>query len=153
MKRCASTLLGLVSALPTLAVAADRIDFDRDVRPILSENCFHCHGPDGQARKADLRLDTRDGIFDSVVVAGNVDSSELYRRVTERDAEQRMPPAATGLSLTAAEKETLRRWIEQGAKWTRHWSFEAPVRPPLPPVQRRDLPRLRRPTESFSCGE
>jgi len=141
MKRCASTLLGLVSALPTLAVAADRIDFDRDVRPILSENCFHCHGPDGQARKADLRLDTRDGIFDSVVVAGNVDSSELYRRVTERDAEQRMPPAATGLSLTAAEKETLRRWIEQGAKWTRHWSFEAPVQPPLPPVQRRDWPQ------------
>ena len=135
MKPLASTVLGLVGALSTLATAADNVDFDRDVRPILSENCFHCHGPDGQARKADLRLDTRDGIFDSVVVAGKIGDSELYSRITDRDAEQRMPPAATGLKLTESEKDTLRRWIEQGAKWTRHWSFEAPEQPPLPSVE------------------
>ncbi|MEO2034869.1 MAG: DUF1549 domain-containing protein, partial [Planctomycetaceae bacterium] len=141
MKHCVATILVLECLASVMANAADTVDFDRDVRPILSENCFHCHGPDSKARKADLRLDTRMGIFESVVVAGMVSESELYRRITEPDAEQRMPPAATGLKLTKNEQDTLRRWIEQGSQWTGHWSFSIIAKPGLPTVERKDWPR------------
>src|SRR5262245_14014519 len=127
----AAAVAGIVSPGPG---AADRPDpavrFSRDVLPILSENCFQCHGPDAKARKADLRLDTRDGAL-AVVVPGKSADSELVRRVTATD-DERMPPPKTKRSLTAAQQETLRRWVDQGAQWGRHWAYEAPVRPAVP---------------------
>lgn len=138
MTKYASIVLVL---LTVSAVDGDKVEFDRDVRPILSENCFHCHGPDGKARKADLRLDTREGIFESAVVAGKVGDSKLYRKITATDADERMPPAKTGLKLTKSETDTLRRWIEQGANWTRHWSFEQPKKPTLPSIKQEDWPK------------
>ena len=128
-------LVAVCGALPVCR--ASEIDFDRDVRPILSENCFHCHGPDGEARQAELRLDTRDGLFEDrggyqLVVPGEPAASELFHRVSSEDVDLRMPPAETGLSLTEAEIETLKSWIAGGAEWTAHWAFAPLVRRPPP---------------------
>jgi hypothetical protein len=116
---------------------ADEIDFDRDIRPILSENCYHCHGPDAKKREAELRLDTRDGLFAKrdeihVVVPGKPGDSELLRRITSSDEDERMPPAETKLALTETETALIRSWIESGAPWNGHWSFEPIVRPDVP---------------------
>jgi hypothetical protein len=115
------------------------VEFNRDVRPILSENCFACHGPDKKTRKADLRLDTEEGAFADLgghraLVPGKPEQSELYRRITHADPGKRMPLGRRG--LPAREVALLRRWIEQGAKWQKHWSFLPPRRPPLPHVKR-----------------
>ncbi len=120
-------LLPLVAVLqfPSLARA---IDFDRDIRPILSDNCFHCHGPDAAERKADLRLDTQEGLF-STLEPGNPDASELiYRIFTDDDIDQ-MPPPESKLSLSDSEKQLVRDWIASGAEYEDHWAF-APVAPP-----------------------
>ena len=111
-----------------MALGADPVRFNRDVRPILSENCFECHGPDAAKRKADLRLDAG-ALGQALIAAGNPGESELFQRITHADPEERMPPADFGRALTAAEVETLRRWIEQGAHWEKHWAFIAPKRP------------------------
>lgn len=110
------------------------IDFSRDVKPILSDKCFHCHGPDPQTREAGLRLDTREGILEShasggrAVVPGNLDQSEMVYRI-ETDFEfDRMPPERSGKSLSEDEVKTLKRWIEGGAEWGDHWSFTPPVK-------------------------
>jgi hypothetical protein len=116
-------------------VHAGAVEFNRDVRPIFSENCFACHGPDKAKRKADLRLDTPEGAK-AVLVAKKPNESELYRRLVEKDPKKRMPQAATGKELSPAQIELVRRWIEEGAQYQPHWSFLAPVRPPLP--NRRD---------------
>ena len=134
----ATLLAGLLS--PAVADDGNRIDFNRDIRPILSDNCYPCHGPDANQRKAGLRLDTEEGAFrneDGVrpFVAGEPSGSEAYRRITTGDPDDHMPPADSGLSLTDAEKELIRRWIEQGAEWQRHWAFIPPKRPALPPGQ------------------
>ena len=125
---------------PAAAVApADRVDFARDVRPILSDRCFTCHGPDGAARSSPLRFDSEAGAhveLDSgglAIVAGDPDSSVLLHRVTaDPDDWSRMPPAEAGDPLTAEQVEILRRWIAQGAEWTGHWSFEPVEKPPVP---------------------
>ncbi len=112
------------------------VEFARDIHPILSDTCFKCHGPDGEDRQADLRLDTRDGIFDSgVVEPGNLDASELYQRITSDDPDVLMPPPDSGRRLTEQQKQLLGRWIEQGASYQRHWSFELPTSPELPSIQ------------------
>jgi len=131
-------IAGLVYFL-ALGGPADAVDFDRDVRPILSANCFQCHGPDEQARQAELRLDTRDGLLDEdreprVVVPGDPLASELVRRITSDDEYERMPPPESNLSLTAAEIETLRMWVAAGADWQGHWSFEPLSQPDVPQV-------------------
>jgi hypothetical protein len=115
-------------------------DFNRDVRPILSEHCFGCHGPDAKARKADLRLDTREGLFRPLdgatpVVPRKPDESELYLRVTAEEDDLRMPPPKSGHALTPAQVGTIRRWIEQGAEWKGHWAYIPPTRPPVPDVK------------------
>jgi hypothetical protein len=115
------------------------VDFNRDVRPILSDACFACHGPDKGRREADLRLDQQDGLFRSldgttVVAAGNPAGSELLARIESEDTDVVMPPEHTGRKLTAEEKQIIRQWIEQGAKWKGHWSYIAPVRPVAPAV-------------------
>ena len=116
------------------------VDFQRDVRPILADNCFQCHGPDEGARQAGLRLDTRDGAFrtgprGAAVAPADLDGSLLYRRITHADERRRMPPAAlTTKTLSDGEIQVLRRWIEQGASWDQHWSFKAIAGHAPPPV-------------------
>ncbi len=123
--------------LTTFAIADDdlRFDdlrFDRDVRPILSENCFHCHGPDVNARQADLRLDTEEGAKELAIEAGDAQASELIMRVTSDDPDTIMPPPDSERSLTAEQIDVLRHWIDQGATYEGHWSFITPQRPSVP---------------------
>ena len=116
--------------------AAEReIEFNRDIRPILSDNCFHCHGPDAHDRKADLRLDVEDAAKanrdgDVAIVAGKPAESDLIERVFSKDRDEIMPPADSGKSLTDDQKALLRQWIEQGAAYQQHWAF-VPVRKPV----------------------
>ncbi|MCP5526973.1 MAG: PSD1 domain-containing protein [Verrucomicrobiales bacterium] len=123
--------------------AADRVRFNRDIRPILSDNCFACHGPDAATRKARLRLDTREGLFadlsgDAVVAPGRPAASLVFQRVSTEDADDLMPPPKSGKILTPAQRETIRTWIEQGAKWEGHWAYLPLERPALPPVTNAD---------------
>jgi Protein of unknown function (DUF1553)/Protein of unknown function (DUF1549)/Planctomycete cytochrome C len=122
----------LVIALP---VRADDkpVNFVRDVRPILAKNCFGCHGPDEKARKAKLRLDVEESAK-AVIVPGDVDASDLVKRITA-EGDDRMPPPKTGPALPPEQVEVLTRWVKQGAKWGRHWAFEKPVRPSPPEVK------------------
>jgi hypothetical protein len=113
------------------------IDFNREIRPILSETCFQCHGPDAGKRKADLRLDSREGLFRSSghsrnLVPGKPDESELYLRISSDDDEVRMPPKKAGKPLSQDKVSLIRRWIEQGAVWKGHWAYQPLVRPPVP---------------------
>ncbi|MCZ6597217.1 MAG: DUF1549 domain-containing protein, partial [Planctomycetota bacterium] len=122
------------------------VDFLRQVRPILADKCFACHGPDESTREADLRLDTREGLFGDLggyaaVTPGDLDASEIIYRVSNEDEAERMPPAETGKQLTAEEIEVIRRWIEDGAEWNTHWAFEAPTRPEPPAVSDESWPR------------
>jgi hypothetical protein len=123
------------------------IDFNRDIRPILSENCFRCHGPDEGERKAKLRLDTRDGALKELrsgghaVVPGHAAKSALVERITTADLKERMPPPQSKKRLTAQQIDLLRRWIDQGARWSEHWAFVPPRRPALPPVADKTWPR------------
>ncbi|WP_146450704.1 DUF1553 domain-containing protein [Bythopirellula polymerisocia] len=112
------------------------ISFAHDVRPILSEHCYHCHGPDANTREADLRLDSQDAFLDSeesvgIVVAGNPNESELFLRIVSTDEDMQMPPAEANRPLSAKQIETIRRWIDEGAVWQQHWSFTKPERPQL----------------------
>ena len=116
---------------------AGAIDFSRDIQPILSENCYHCHGPDAKARKAELRLDRKedamrvqDGV--AVVKPGDSKASALIERIFTTDEDDVMPPKKSNRTLTAAQKYLLRRWVDEGAKWGEHWAFVAPKRPAVP---------------------
>jgi len=144
--------LVVVSLLPVSsglsAKAADpparAIDFNREIRPILSNACYQCHGPDANKRKGvskPFRLDTEAGVFADLggyaaVVKGNPDESELIARVTSDDSSEIMPPAVSGKKLTAKEVELLKEWVRQGAPYAKHWSYVKPVRLPLPSVHR-----------------
>jgi mono/diheme cytochrome c family protein len=132
----------LIIALPfILAVglrplSAQDVDFNRDVRPILSDHCFQCHGPDAKNRQAELRLDREEDAFAKrdkpAIVRGKPAESELVRRITSSDADERMPPAEANKPLSPQQIDILKRWVEQGAKWQKHWSLIPPVRPALP---------------------
>jgi Protein of unknown function (DUF1553)/Protein of unknown function (DUF1549)/Planctomycete cytochrome C len=123
---------------PGAPPTARTIDFNRDVRPILSKNCFACHGADEQHREAALRLDVRGDAIKALadgktaVVPGHVDQSELIHRIMSTDADERMPPANANSTLGPEQKKILAQWISEGAGYSRHWSFEKPVRPALP---------------------
>ena len=129
-------LFGLPSATASASAAA--VDYAREIQPILSENCFHCHGPDQKDRKSGLRLDTREGALKGgrsdvpALVPGKPDDSELMARIHSADEEEMMPPPKENKKLTSAQKETLRRWIADGAPYAPHWAFAAPVKAPLP---------------------
>jgi hypothetical protein len=112
----------LLVVLPS-AARAD-VDFARDVLPILADKCFHCHGPDEKARKAKLRLDTKDGAA-KVITPGKSSKSELFTRVSSTDVAEVMPPPDSNRTLTAKQKETLKAWIDGGAKWGQHWAYTA----------------------------
>jgi hypothetical protein len=121
-----------VVALPATARAAD-IDFNRDVRPILSDKCFACHGPDEKHRKAKLRLDVEEVALDrGAVVPGKPADSTLIERITAAKEDERMPPVKTGKKLTAAEVEILRKWIADGGKYAPHWAYVPPKKHPVP---------------------
>lgn len=126
---------------------ADEIDFNRDIRPILSDKCFRCHGPDSGERQTSMRLDRRDSALAPLdgggraIVPGDPEASELLRRIVSDDESLRMPPPETGKRVSADERERLRRWIEAGATWSEHWAFVAPQRPALPPVTQTAWPR------------
>lgn len=146
----------LAACLVTFAVCTElgaqparTVEFNRDVRPILADNCFTCHGPARTARKAGLRLDTRDGLFaEETVVPGKPAQSKLIERVSAHDPKRVMPPPGKNRKpLTAAQVATLRRWIEQGAPWQAHWAFIAPQRPPVPAVK--DAAGIRGPIDAF----
>jgi hypothetical protein len=112
------------------------VNFNRDIRPILSDNCFACHGPDEKQRQARLRFDTREGAFakTGVLVPGDAARSKLIQRVTATDPAMLMPPPESGHKLAVAQIELLRRWIDEGAKWETHWAYLAPKRPEAPKV-------------------
>jgi hypothetical protein len=129
-----AALASTLSAQLIPTVFAD-LDYNRDVRPILAENCFACHGFDEKARKADLRLDVAEQAYAAkALVPGAPDKSELWRRINSTDRAEMMPPPKSRHKLTAAEKRTLRAWIEQGARYAAHWSFIPPSRAARPPV-------------------
>ncbi len=145
----ALSLLSLAGA----ARAEKTVEFNRDVRPILSDKCFVCHGPDAVAKGAPFRLDSEAaakadlGAGRRPIVEGDPAASQLVQRVASPDPARRMPPVWSGLKLTGGEIETLRSWIAQGAKWQKHWAYIPPVRPPLPEVKNKAWPR--NPIDSF----
>jgi hypothetical protein len=119
------------------ARASTELQFNRDIRPILSDNCFACHGTDPKHREADLRLDqpetafaVKDGV--AAITPGNPGKSEVWQRIIATDPDDLMPPAKAHKKLTAAQKETIKRWIEQGAKYQKHWAYETPTKPSVP---------------------
>jgi mono/diheme cytochrome c family protein len=135
----------LFVVLASLAVGAratePKVDFNRDVRPILSDTCFTCHGPDDAKRKSGLRLDFKETAYKpaksgkTAIVPGDAAHSELISRITTSDEDDRMPPAKTGKQLTKDQIEILKKWVAQGAAYRGHWAFESPVRPALPEVK------------------
>ena len=137
-QRFAYLNLAVLSAAIGLADAA--VDYKRDVRPIFSDTCFKCHGPDKKARKAKLRLDTKGGVFgdeapNGLISPGKPAESELYLRIATADHDDLMPPPETGLKLTSQQIDTVRQWIAEGAKPPaddRHWAFIPPARPEVP---------------------
>src|SRR5687768_5967427 len=139
-------VLGALSAaLSGFAAPAPKgkpgIDFSRDIRPILSDNCFACHGPDDKERKAKLRLDVHEEALkpaksgDYAIVPGDPKKSMLVERIMSEDEDEVMPPPKTKKKLSAQQKELLTRWIVEGAKWQSHWAFETPKRPTPPEVK------------------
>ncbi len=117
-------------------LGAERIEYNRHIRPVLAQNCFACHGPDSAARQADLRLDIREvAVKAAAIVPGRPDESEAIRRIFSDDPDERMPPPASHKVLSAQQKELIRRWVAEGAEYQPHWAFIPPKRPPLPAVK------------------
>jgi hypothetical protein len=134
--------------LSTSSRADDRPEYNRDIRPILAENCFSCHGPDSASRKAGLRLDQRDKAIEAeAIVPGSPDKSAVIQRVCAEDPAEVMPPTKTLKKLTAAQKDLLKRWIAAGAEYQAHWSLIAPTRPAIPAVKNGSW--VRNPIDNF----
>ena len=132
--------------------AEGAVEFNRDVRPILSENCFACHGADAKAKNIPLRLDQEAAAKADLggrraIVEGDPAASEMIRRITSESKAKRMPPVHTGHGISSKELEILREWIASGAKWEKHWAFLAPKRPALPKVS--NAAWVRNPIDSF----
>src|SRR4051794_34434939 len=130
------------------APSGKAVEFNRDIRPILSENCYACHGPDKSHRKAELRLDIRESaLAKEAIVPGRPDESELVVRVLSDDPDEMMPPRQSQKTLTAAQKELLRRWVEAGAEYQAHWAYVPPRRAESPAVKQADW--VRNPIDAF----
>jgi mono/diheme cytochrome c family protein len=144
-------VVGLGVATP--AGAAEKLRYNRDVRPILAENCFACHGPDSASRKADLRLDQRDlAVEQGAISPGKPDDSEIVSRVyLSADEDGLMPPKKSHKTLTAEQKDILKRWVAEGAVYEPHWSFVTPTRPPLPSVRNNGW--VRNPIDAFILAD
>ncbi len=135
--------LGLVAFFYSLTFTSSQlfsdetVSYDRDIRPILAENCFSCHGFDDKTREANLRLDTRQGAVDEgkVILVGQTEKSPLLERVHSTDADLLMPPPESGKKLSDEQKKLLKRWIDQGAVYEQHWAFRKPTKKELPVVE------------------
>jgi hypothetical protein len=135
LSRVVTTLVA-VAAVVSAWAEESQLDFNRDIRPILSENCFYCHGQDGSKRAADLRLDDQASAIDMyAIVPGDVESSEAIVRIHSTDPDTLMPPPDSNRRLSKKEKDTLERWIAQGAQYSPHWAFLTPKRPESPAVK------------------
>jgi hypothetical protein len=140
--------LVMITGLAAQASAVDKVDYNRDVRPILSDHCFACHGPDKKQRKADLRLDIRDvALAKGAIVPGKVDESELCARILATDPDEMMPPPRAQKPLTAAQVDVLKRWVASGAPYAAHWSYTPIVRPPVPDLK--DRSKVHNPIDAF----
>lgn len=151
-KNCCYLTLLLFFPFPASTLGADKLEFNKDIRPILSNKCFSCHGPDNNLRKADLRLDQPDQLYKDlggykILAAGHPEKSELFARITSKTAAGRMPPKRSNKTLTEQEVALLRRWIEEGAEYQGHWAFLTAQRPALPEVQAKDW--VRNPIDRF----
>jgi len=136
MRRSVVTLAPVLAVFAAASSFAGDVSFNTDIRPLLVENCFSCHGADSASRQAGLRLDRRDEAVDSgAIVPGDPDSSVMLDRIFSDDPEEVMPPPSTKKVLTADQKELLKRWIAEGAEYQPHWSFIPPARPEPPAVK------------------
>ena len=132
---------GQTSGVEAADQGTTKIDFDREIRPLLSDRCFRCHGPNEKDRKGAFRLDQEKSALGKAesgehpIVPGKPESSELIRRITADDVSERMPPQDSGKTLSKSEIELLRRWIQEGAAWRQHWAFVPQARPAEPPVK------------------
>jgi hypothetical protein len=145
-------LLGSMPRPVAAANSAKPVEFNRDVLPILSDNCFMCHGPDGNRRMASLRLDTKEGIFADrggyqVIVPKNSAGSKLFQKISSNDDSYRMPPPTANRRLTQVQIELIKRWIDEGANYSEHWAYIVPQRPPVPQVQNKTW--VRNPIDNF----
>ncbi len=150
MPRRLLPIAGLVCGVACiLQGASPEVNFDRQVRPILSDNCFTCHGPDDKQRMAGLHFDTKEGAFTKagVIVPGDSAHSKMYLRISNPNEAMRMPPVYSGRKLSPVQIETLKKWIDEGAKWETHWAFVSPVRPALPEVKEKEW--VRTPIDQF----
>ena len=159
---CATALSQAAQAVPQSEVAsgqARKIDFNRDIRPLLSDRCFKCHGFDARARKAGLRLDTWEGLTREhkgrrAVAAHKPDASELIRRIESKDPRKVMPPPNSGATLSPSERELLARWIKEGADFDAHWAYVAPKKTALPPPPKSEAWRkLDNPIDRFIAAK
>ncbi|HVT30538.1 MAG TPA: DUF1553 domain-containing protein [Lacipirellulaceae bacterium] len=142
----------VVCGLSAASAAERGVQFNRDIRPILFENCFSCHGPDSASRQADLRLDQRKVAVDmGAIVPGDPDSSEMVHRIMSKDPDEHMPPPVTKKTLTDAQKQTLVQWIKQGAKYQPLWSLIPPVSPTVPKVA--GVAWVRNPIDNFVAAK
>ncbi|HEX6986176.1 MAG TPA: DUF1549 domain-containing protein, partial [Planctomycetaceae bacterium] len=154
MSRFVLTAVLVTAAATGSAAEPGEIAFNRDVRPILSDNCFFCHGPDPKTREAGLRLDVRESALAALesgataIVPGKPDESELVRRITSEDEFERMPPPEHTKRLTPEQIAILTAWVEQGAAYEDHWAYTPPVRPEPPALDRPAAP-VRNPIDSF----
>ncbi len=127
--KCSVLIFAVACALPCRAA----VEFSRDIQPILSENCYHCHGPDANHRKADLRLDDEKAAKSGkIILPGKADESELIQRIFSHDPDEVMPTPKSNRKLTDTQKQLLKQWIAEGAKWGKHWAFEPVIRPKVP---------------------
>jgi mono/diheme cytochrome c family protein len=131
MRYLIALLLATSSPVAFAEAIPEKVEYNRDVRPILSDNCFFCHGPDANHREADLRLDLRDAAIEKLA-PGKPNESELVARIISQDPDLRMPPPEANKELTPQQIEILKRWVEQGAGYQKHWSYEPPVKPAIP---------------------
>jgi hypothetical protein len=150
LRTACGTFVGLfiMCGSSVFALGADKLEFNRDVRPILFDACISCHGPDSASRQADLRLDRREAAIDvGAIVPNEPETSELIRRIMSTDEAELMPPPETKKKLTTEQKEILARWVREGAEYQPHWSLIVPTRPELPAV--RDIAWVRNGIDHF----
>jgi hypothetical protein len=132
-----------------MSAALDSVDYNLHIRPILSDRCFKCHGPDANARKANLRLDSYEGAIAALkdnpsghaIVPGDPALSEVYRRISTADTSEVMPPIKSNLKLSSDEIDLIRKWISQGAVYKRHWAFIPPKQHEIPPIDEKEWPQ------------
>ena len=138
----------IIWLLPSIVCAQQTLDFNRDIRPILAENCFYCHGQDSNKRQADLRLDQRDvAISSGAIVPNDAAGSAMIQRMNSVDPDVLMPPVKSNRRLSAEQKVLLERWISEGGKYQTHWAFETPIRPVTPDATTAGW--VRNPIDSF----